>query len=305
MTETEVRWTVAQRYEFIEWRVFWTGRVNRKDLETRFQISTPQASIDLREYQEAAQGNIEYNGSEKAYLPTHNFRPAFLKLSPERFLLQLQAINSGAVRKQDTWFDEMPPVDTIPTIAREPHAYVLRPILQAIETRSSIDIYYRSLTRTGLRTICPHALVSDGNRWHCRAYSVERHEFRDYVLGRILSIGPLKPCEIDPSDDLEWTTEIELKLRAHPDLTQEQRDAIEHDFLMENQQLRLKMRLAVAFYFVKRYNLDLQDKGIPPSRLQLWLDNLAELTDALRSAKDKSKVLVGQRLDNSGARQSF
>lgn len=299
MTETEVRWTVAQRYEFIEWRVFWTGRVNRKDLETRFQISTPQASIDLREYQEAAQGNIEYNASEKAYLPTNNFRPAFLKLSPERFLLQLQAINSGAVRKEDTWFDKIPSVDTIPTIAREPHAYVLRPVLQAIETRSSIDIYYRSLTRTGLRTICPHALVSDGNRWHCRAYSVERREFRDYVLGRILSIGPLKPCEIDPSDDLEWSTEIELKLRAHPDLTEEQRDAIEHDFLMEDRQLRLKMRLAVAFYFVKRHNLDLQDKDISASRLQLWLDNLGELTDALRAAKDKSKVLVSQRLANS------
>lgn len=296
MSDTDVRWTVAQRYEFIEWRVYWTGRVNRKDLETRFQISTPQASIDLREYQEAAQGNIEYNGSEKAYMPTPNFRPVFLKLSPERYLLQLQAIKSGAVRKRDTWFDDLPPVDTIPAIAREPHAYVLRAVLQAIETRSSIDIYYRSLTSTGRRTICPHALVSDGNRWHCRAYSVERGEFRDYVLGRILSFWPLEPCEIDPSDDLEWTTEIELKLRTHPHLSDEQRETIKHDLLMDDGQLRLKMRLAVAFYFVKRHNLDLQDDGLPASRLQIWLDNLAELNEALRSAKEKSKILVAQRL---------
>lgn len=302
MSDADVRWTVAQRYEFIEWRVYWTGRVNRKDLETRFQISTPQASIDLREYQEAAQGNIEYNASEKAYLPTSNFRPVFLQLSPERFLLQLQAIKSGAVRKHDTWFDQLPPVDTIPVISRDPHAYVLRAILQAIETRSAIDIFYRSFTGTSRRSICPHSLVSDGNRWHCRAYSVDHGDFRDYVLGRILSFWPLQPCDIDPSDDLEWTTEIELSLRAHPDLNGQQREAIERDFGMDEGQLRRRMRLAVAFYFVKRHNLDLQDKGIDPSRLQLWLDNLAELNEALRSAKEKSKVLVGQRSAEATAR---
>lgn len=293
MTESDVRWTVAQRYEFIEWRVYWTGRVNRKDLETQFQISTPQASIDLRDYQQAAQGNISYDASEKTYVGTQNFRPVFLKLSPERYLLQLHALETGAIRKRDTWFDGVPPVEVAPTIARGPEAYTLRALVQAIETKSAIDIYYQSLTRTGMRTICPHAFVHDGYRWHCRAFSVERGEFRDYVLGRILSISPLQPCDIDPSDDVEWATHIELKLRAHPELDARQREAIEHDYRMEEGELRLKMRLAAAFYFVKRYNLDLQ--GIDPARIQLWLDNLDGLTAALKSAKERSKLLIAQR----------
>lgn len=299
MAESDLRWTVAQRYEFIEWRVYWTGRVNRKDLETQFQISTPQAAIDLREYQQAAQGNITYDASEKAYIATHNFRPAFLKLSPERYLLQLHALKTEAIRKRDTWFDALPPVEVAPTIVRGPEAYTLRALVQAIETQSAIDIYYQSLTRTGMRTICPHAFVHDGYRWHCRAFSVERREYRDYVLGRILSISPLKPCDIDPSDDIEWTTYIELKLKAHPQLDARQREAIEHDYRMEDGELRVQMRLAAAFYFIKRYNLDLQGRGIDPARIQLWLDNLDEVNAALEAAKERSKMLVAQRASSS------
>ena len=66
MTERDVRWGLARRFEFMEWRAYWTGRVNRRDLEGQFGISTPQASADFREYMEAAPGNIEYDATEKA-----------------------------------------------------------------------------------------------------------------------------------------------------------------------------------------------------------------------------------------------
>ena len=295
MNESDLRWPQAQRFEFLEWRVFWTGRVNRKDLEAHFQISTPQASIVLRDYQQAAPDNLIYDKSEKTYIQGQNFKPIFLKLSPERYLLQLHALKTGAIRKRDTWFDNVPPVDVAPTIARGPEAYTLRPLARAIEKRSALDIYYLSLTRTGMRTICPHAFVHDGFRWHCRAYSIERREFRDYVLGRILSISEPKACNVDPADDIEWATYIELKLKAHPKLDSRQREAIEHDYRMEDGELRIEMRLASAFYFVKRYNLDLQSKGIDPARIQLWLDNLDELDAALKSAKERSRVLVSKR----------
>jgi hypothetical protein len=86
------------------------GRVNRKDLEGKFDISTQQASNDLGKYQEAAPGNIEYNPTEKAYLRTADFNPKFLILSPERYLLQLHALTTGAIRQNDTWFDKLPPI---------------------------------------------------------------------------------------------------------------------------------------------------------------------------------------------------
>jgi len=90
--EHDVRWGQKQRLEFIEWRAFWDGRINRRDLEERFHISTPQASADFSRYQEAAASNITYDSTEKTYVTRNDFRPQFLRLSPERYLLQLEVV---------------------------------------------------------------------------------------------------------------------------------------------------------------------------------------------------------------------
>jgi hypothetical protein len=300
---SEIRWGLAQRFEFIEWRAYWMGRLNRKDLEDEFHISTPQASLDLRGYQKAAPGNIHYDATEKSYVATLDFRPKFLKLSPERYLLQLQALSSDAIRKSDTWFDRVPSADVTPTIVRGPQAFTLRAIIKAIEARSAMSIYYQSLTRAGMRTICPHALAHDGYRWHVRALCLEHDEFRDYVLGRILSIAVPTDCGADPNEDVEWQTQFTLRITAHPELGAEQKAAIEHDYRLEKGELAVTMRLALGYYFIKRYNLDLRDGQIAPVRAQLFLQNYNEFNAALQEAKVRSKsLLAARRLSSEAAK---
>ena len=46
------RWSVEQRLEFIDFLLYWGGRVNRRNLIDHFGISLPQASSDLTLYQE-------------------------------------------------------------------------------------------------------------------------------------------------------------------------------------------------------------------------------------------------------------
>ncbi|WP_348525014.1 hypothetical protein [Pararhodobacter sp. SW119] len=43
----ELRWGIEQRLEFIEFRLFWEGHVNRSDLMDQFGVSVNQASTDL------------------------------------------------------------------------------------------------------------------------------------------------------------------------------------------------------------------------------------------------------------------
>ena len=45
-----LRWGVEQRLEFIEFRLFWEGGVNRSDITACFGVSVPQASKDLSQY---------------------------------------------------------------------------------------------------------------------------------------------------------------------------------------------------------------------------------------------------------------
>ena len=56
-----MRWGVEQRLEFIEFRLFWEGSINRADIVDFFGVSVPQASKDLTLYQERAPGNLEYD----------------------------------------------------------------------------------------------------------------------------------------------------------------------------------------------------------------------------------------------------
>jgi hypothetical protein len=296
-----IRWGVAQRFEFIEWKAYWDGRLNRGDLEREFAISTPQASVDLRNYQEAAPGNIEYDSSEKAYVATGNFHPQFLALSPQRYLRQLHGIKTRALDATDTWFDAIPPVDVVPNIAREPEAYTLRAVLKAIRMQGSIEVFYRSLTNTRNRVICPHALGHDGYRWHVRAWCTERQEYRDYVLGRILSVFDPQVCESDPPEDVEWNTFTKLILVAHPELDANQRAAVERDFRMDEGHLSVTLRVALAFYFVRRYNLDLRNNEIAPNRAQLFIKNYEEFEAHCAVAKEQARALSARnQLENTG-----
>lgn len=288
--QEDIRWGLARRFEFIEWQAYWVGRVNRRDIEDRFGVSTPQASVDLRSYQEAAPGNIEYNATEKAYMPTGTFAPKYSRLSAERYLLQLGALGNGAISRADTWFGRVPPADVIPPLERSVEPQTLRAILRAIEGSKEIEVVYQSLTSVGRRTIAPHSLAFDGHRWHARAWSIERREFRDFVLSRMQDVSETQDSHADPADDVEWNTYIELKVVAHPALSETQKSVVERDFGMMGGLLAIKTRAALAFYVIKRLNLDLDQADIPPERKQIFLDNRAEVEEAQRVAKTESKV---------------
>lgn len=288
----DIRWGLARRFEFIEWRAYWVGRVNRSDLEERFRVSTPQASVDLRSYQEAAPKNIEYDATEKAYVPTSTFTPKYLRLSADRYLLQLNAIQNGAITTADTWFGSLPPAAVMKTVVRSVDSQTLHAILRTIEGNRQLDLVYQSLTNTRSRTIVPHSLAFDGNRWHARAWCVEHQDFRDFVLSRILSVGDSRSSDVDPSNDIEWNTFVDLKIVAHPALGEAQKSVIERDFGMEEGVLRMTTRVALAFYLIKRLNLDLEGEHITPERKQIFLSNYAEVEKVQLAAKDEARARV-------------
>jgi len=284
----DVRWGIKRRFELIEWRLNWLGRINRGDLEESFGVSTPQASNDLRAYDEAAPQNMVYDAAEKAYVPTPTFEPKFYKISADRYLRQLDAILNGALPPIDTWFRSPPPAAVMQTVVRSVDPGVLRTVLAAITDRQQINVCYQSLTNTRWRVIAPHALGFDGHRWHARAWCADNREFRDFVLTRIRQLGKVEPSNADPSHDLEWHTFIDLKIAPHPGLNEAQRNTIEFDFGMQDGLLIVPTRIALAFYMIRRLNLDLSDDSMEPQRKQISLTNLTEVTEAEKSAKAAS-----------------
>ena len=96
------RWSVEQRLEFIDFRLFWEGRVNRSDLVDHFGVSVPQASADLTQYQEQAKGNAVYDKYQKTYVAGPRFRPVFFEPSADRYLAQLRMLESDLLSEDET-----------------------------------------------------------------------------------------------------------------------------------------------------------------------------------------------------------
>lgn len=61
------RWFFRQRQDWIAETVRVFGFINRAHIERKFEISTPQASLDLQHFQKSNPGVLHYNGTAKRY----------------------------------------------------------------------------------------------------------------------------------------------------------------------------------------------------------------------------------------------
>ena len=277
-----LRWGVRRRLEFVDFRLFWDGRFNRADLAATFGISAQQASADIAQYEKLAPGNLRYDRTGKAYVRTDAFAPALIGETIERYLLQLVALENRWMRPEDTWFDEIPPIDVL-TLGRRPtDSTVLLRVLDAIRKQLEIDIQYASMTGSAQpsRSIAPHALSHSAGRWYVRSWSREHNDFRDYNLSRIGAVLNQRPASIDPTLDFEWTHKIDLVIVPNPGLSPEHQAAVELEYAMVDGRLVRPCRLSLSFYLMSEHNLDVGPSILPPAKQQLVLHNREEVTQA-------------------------
>ena len=277
-----MRWVIGRRLAFIDFRLYWEGRINRKDLTEFFGISVPQASADLRKYQEKGPNNVQYDKRGKFYFATQKFKPVFISPDSSDYLAQLRLLSDGILKEGESFLGHLPCFDTIPNPARAVDPELLRNILKAIKDKMSLEIEYQSMSRTQpiWRRIVPHTLAYDGYRWHVRAYCYIQKTFRDFLLARILRIKDNQPDEIDSSADIRWHNFIEVKIAPHPGLTETQKRIIERDYGMENGTGMLKVRAALYFYLEKQLGLDEECESRSPQQQQIILVNRDEVKEA-------------------------
>lgn len=274
-----LRWGTERRLEFIDFRLYWAGRLNRADLTQEFGISVPQASLDLSRYQQLAPANMIYDKSAKTYLASREFRPLFLKPDAEVYLNSLRSISEHIVSPDQTWLSRVPAFSTMPVPRRSVNPDHLRAILAAIQSANSLHIRYQSMSRPDptWRWISPHALGFDGFRWHARALCHIDRTYKDFLLSRILDLGDTGLGEADSSVDRLWSEVITFRITPHPALTPSQHRAIELDYDMKDGVLQFEVRAALAYYARKRLGLDDRPDTARPRDQQIVLINADEV----------------------------
>lgn len=270
-----LRWGVERKLEFIEFRLFWEGYVNRGDIIDTFNVSVNQASTDLNRYLGLAPDNMSYDKSARTYVRTSAFKPLFLKPDASVYLSQVRSLSDGLLDKHEAWIGNIPDFGSIPFPARGVLPTVLRTIVIAIRRHEAVEICYQSMSspEPQWRWIIPHALGFDGFRWHARAFCEQSGQFKDFVLSRIAETKQSRPADARATNDTAWHELVHLEIGAHPALSDGQRRAIELDYGMIDGQVTIPVRRALLYYALKRLGLDTDPTARRPQDQQIVLLN--------------------------------
>ena len=276
--EGTLNWGVERRLEFIEFRLFWEGNVNRGDLIDTFGISVNQSSTDLNRYLSLAPENMEYDKSAKTYVRKSGFEAQFLKPDASRYLSQLRSMGEGIIDASDSWIGALPEFDSAPTPARGVNEVTLRTIVAAIRRKEAVEVKYQSLSQPEprWRWIAPHAIGFDGFRWHARAYCLTDEAFKDFLLSRILETRGSHSSDVTSEADIDWNSEVTLEIGPHPDLSDTQQKVIALDYGMRGGKTKLKVRKALLYYALRRLGLDTDPAARTPQDQQIVLLSQAD-----------------------------
>lgn len=299
-----MRWGVEQRLEFIEFRLFWEGSINRGDIIDTFGVSVPQASKDLSLYQERAPGNLAYDTREKRYVAQPDFTLRYLEPDPYVYLSRLRTISEGRGTAQELWLGMLPEADVAITPRRDINIDVLRAVLEAVRDQKSINILYQSMSPDRpdplWRRITPHAFGYDGFRWHCRAYCHLQHIFKDFLLPRTLDVGDAgAPGAPGSADDL-WHEFFDIEIVAHPGLTESQKLVVGKDYGFVSGKGTITVRYAMLFYVLKRLGLLGRPEKEDPRRQHIVALQPDDVQNGLKRASGPQYIDFDNRSISAG-----
>ena len=272
---TELSQTQRERLAFLELRAFFTGELQRGDIESRFGIKPAAASRDLSIYREIAPGNLNYDQTSRRYRPAFDFNPVF-EFNPERVLAWLLL---GFGDGLELGLKQAAPCEGPGQLVR-PDMAILATITRSLCAKRPIRINYLSLSSgEKFREIVPVALADNGLRWHVRSFDRERQRFSDFVLTRIVKAqeleGMAEEHELIGADE-QWARIVDMELVPHPGVKWPK--AVEADYAMKDGVLRMKTRAALTGYILRHWSIDATpDHSLDPTSHHLWLRNTPTL----------------------------
>ena len=172
-----------------------------------------------------------------------------------------------------------------PKRLNQPDLNTLATVTRAIHKGQVLGLTYLSMKKgPSPRVIVPHSLVDSGLRWHIRAFDRTKGHFRDLVLTRMEDVHTLADCsppspQEQISADTQWNRMFTLTLIPHP--SRPHPEVIAKDFGMQDGQLKVSLRGAVAGYVMRQWQVDCSpNASMRGHEVRLRLADPTELRDA-------------------------
>jgi hypothetical protein len=266
----------GDRLAFILLVIYWRGYIRNKDLQTQFSISRQQAYNDIRDFISMYPDLVTKNESGLCMITEST--PLVLEIP------SLDAYLNWLLTGHFSHHQENPSQENdhsqFTAEVSAPARYVSRDIIscltQAMEQNRRVEIGYVSLTTPEFdgRIFHPHTFVKTGQRWHVRGYCEKSQNYRDLVLSRCRGdVELLEHSHYPKTQDTVWNTFIDVVISPDPRLTPLQQEVISHDYNMQNGQLVIHTRAALAAYLLKDMQVSTKYLDGVPEAQQLILVN--------------------------------
>lgn len=269
-----------QRFHLLTDLLTWEGRLSNQRLRSLFGISAVRASEWIRELRTRHSDWVIHNTRSRSYTATAVlYRTAGVLADRQsrgeslaRYL-NLVGLPHAPEKSTSGLWAAFPDI-SVP----DPSVFAL--LNDAIKSCKVVTATYRSMgnPEPHVRTISPHSLVKVGRRWHVRAYSRENEGFRDYALGRIVSLTPSEDsADCGAEDDIGWMTMVKVRLVAHSLLTPKQQEVIRIEYFNGTSARVDTCRGALVSYYLQDVRAALKPDEQRPPDYQLMVENLEDV----------------------------
>jgi predicted DNA-binding transcriptional regulator YafY len=259
----------ARQFEFVDLVLLYEGGLTNARLRERFGVTNVQASRILAAYVETFPDNLaRETGAGRG---RYRIGPHFVsQCSDGSVWSYLRTASDG---HQIGVYQPRSDLTTV-------HPQIFRVVRAAMTNGRGVRTFYRSMNHpAGLdRVFFPHAITFVGRRWHVRAFDREREAFVDFNLGRMRQVELTdESSPVMPIDDIEWRTQVSMRLVAHPELQPAQQRLIRDEFFQGAASRVIRCPAALVKYMVRELEVAIRTEAERPPEFQIALSNAKEL----------------------------
>lgn len=274
---------IAERMMYIDFKLQFTGFINRSDLKNMFGLAEAASSRMMSLYSEHRPENMTYNPKLRVNeAQIEKFEP-LLHIDPE---IALGMLANGFNKNKLLERPELP-YFRVGDVKRSLKLDVVQRITRAMASGYAIKCKYLSSSSDNHdeRVLLPLTLIFDGRNWIFRAFYRKKNGngvFRNFNFARTRDVEEDKNNQRKEFENLahdkEWNTQIPLMLIPHPNLDKKRKASLEADFGLTDSKLIITERLALLWFVYDLWHVDTRiehdNKNNSESKYKFKLTNL-------------------------------
>lgn len=254
--------SINARLAYIDFKLFFTGRVSRADLKDAFGIAEAAASRVLTEYSKRRPNN-------KTQKTNTIIRKSFEPLTDIDGELALGMLANGFNSNKIFGVTELA-YEKIGKFPNQMNTNEVAMITRAISGKYAISCNYLSENSSNhqIRTLVPLAIMYDGTSWMFRAFDrseVKKNKFKNFHFARVRNVVEEHDSKESRQHDHEtlaqdklWNLRLPLILKLHPSLSEMDKQKVRTDFGIPEDKDEVYVTEKAAFRWIveKKWYID-------------------------------------------------